>query len=209
MRLRVYVDGFNLYYRLLKNNTGAKWLDLLALSQKLFPNDTVEAVRYYTARIKPLDDVTAPQRQQVYLRALETLHPMVTVHYGYFQIEKKWRRLAYPTPDQGKSVMVQLPEEKGSDVNLASHLLSDAFTGLFEKAVVITNDADLAEPIRIVQHEIGLPVVVVHPTKYHAGVLRAVKPEELLRLSLSTVRQSQFSSVLADVNGTFTPPSNW
>ncbi|MEE8374738.1 MAG: NYN domain-containing protein, partial [Acidimicrobiia bacterium] len=171
MRLRIYVDGLNLYYRLLKKNKRAKWLDLLALSRRLFPDDDVVGVRYYTARIKPLDDVTAPQRQQVYLRALGSLNPMVTVHYGYFQIEEKWRRLANPVQGQNKSVVVQLPEEKGSDVNLASHLLSDAFTGRFEKAAVITNDADLAEPIRIVQHEIGLPVVVVHPTQYPAGVL--------------------------------------
>lgn len=41
-------------------------------------------------------------------------------------------------------------EEKGSDVNLASHLVRDTFRKQFEVAVLITNDSDLAEPVRIV-----------------------------------------------------------
>jgi uncharacterized LabA/DUF88 family protein len=57
-------------------------------------------------------------------------------------------------------VWVDKTEEKGSDVNLASHLLRDAYTKRFEVAVLITNDSDLAEPVRIVAQEIGLPVGV-------------------------------------------------
>ena len=41
-------------------------------------------------------------------------------------------------------------EEKGSDVNLGAHLLNDAWKGLFDAAVVISNDTDLVTPIRMV-----------------------------------------------------------
>ena len=41
-------------------------------------------------------------------------------------------------------------EEKGSDVNMAAHLLNDAWQDLFESAVVISNDTDLVVPIRMV-----------------------------------------------------------
>ena len=55
-----------------------------------------------------------------------------------------------------------VPEEKGSDVNLASHLLVDGFTGKYEVAVVVSNDADLLEPHpRLVRAVLGLPVGVV------------------------------------------------
>ena len=54
-------------------------------------------------------------------------------------------------------------EEKGSDVNLAAHLLNDAWKDLFEAAVVITNDTDLVLPIRIVTRELHRPVYVVCP----------------------------------------------
>jgi len=48
-------------------------------------------------------------------------------------------------------VWVDKTEEKGSDVNLATHLLHDGFRGMFEAAVLITNDSDLTEPVRVVR----------------------------------------------------------
>lgn len=208
MRLGIYVDGFNLYYRMLRKNANAKWLDLDALCAKLFPNDTVELIRYFTARIKPLDDPSAPQRQMIYLRALETL-PNLTIHYGYFQLETKPRRLANPAPGQNPTVRVVLPEEKGSDVNLATHLVADGFLGRYEAAAVISNDADLKEPIRLVQSELGLPITVVYPAKYPAGELRKANPAHLMKLSVSSVRKSQFASELTDSKGTFRKPNSW
>ena len=52
-------------------------------------------------------------------------------------------------------------EEKGSDVNLAGHLLNDAWQDLFEAALVISNDTDLVVPIRMVTEEWKRPVFVV------------------------------------------------
>src|SRR5215831_3668847 len=48
-------------------------------------------------------------------------------------------------------VKVEKAEEKGSDVNLATHLVRDAFLNEFDVAVVITNDTDLIEPIKVVR----------------------------------------------------------
>ena len=184
----LYVDGFNLYYRLLKSNAGTKWLDLEELGTRLFPSDQIVTVRYFTALIKPLDDPRAPARQQVYLRPLKTL-PNCMIHYGYFQLETKRRFLKNPIAGRPKTVEVVLPEEKGSDVNLAIELLVDAFNDRFDMAAIVTNDADLAEPIRVVEHDLGLPVTVIHPTRWPAGELTKVNPSNILRLSVSTVRQ--------------------
>ena len=54
-------------------------------------------------------------------------------------------------------------EEKGSDVNLAAHLLNDAWKNRFEAAVVISNDTDLVVPIRMITEERKRPVYVVCP----------------------------------------------
>jgi uncharacterized LabA/DUF88 family protein len=59
-------------------------------------------------------------------------------------------------------------EEKGSDVNLASYLLLDAFNREYDLAVVVSNDSDLAEPIRLVRSEFGLRVRIVNPRKFLA-----------------------------------------
>jgi len=49
-RVTVYIDGFNLYYALLKPNRAVRWLDLAALGSALRPADTV-TVRYFTAKV--------------------------------------------------------------------------------------------------------------------------------------------------------------
>ncbi|MCH8103425.1 MAG: NYN domain-containing protein, partial [Chloroflexi bacterium] len=60
-------------------------------------------------------------------------------------------------------------EEKGSDVNLAAHLLNDAWNGLFEVAAVISNDTDLVAPIRMVTMERKKVVHVVCPSRWQAA----------------------------------------
>jgi hypothetical protein len=84
------VDGFNLYYGALKN-TPYRWLDLVALSRQLLPPaDTVERVKYFTARVSGSADPDAPRRQHAYLSALSTL-ANVEVHYGSFLAKTVWR----------------------------------------------------------------------------------------------------------------------
>lgn len=183
MRARVYIDGFNLYYRALKG-TGHKWLDIVALSQAVMPAGMViEAVNYYAARVSGRVDPTAPARQHAYLRALSSL-PIVGITYGNFLVSKKWSGLVQP-PDfrpplnlpAGAHIdvaYVYKTEEKGSDVNLGVHLVRDAAKGLFDVAGVLTNDTDLCEPIRIVTAEFGLPVHLLTPSSKPATSLLKV-----------------------------------
>jgi hypothetical protein len=57
-------------------------------------------------------------------------------------------------------------EEKGSDVNLAAHLLNDAWKGAFDVAAVISNDTDLVTPIQMVSVERQKPVFVICPGRW-------------------------------------------
>jgi hypothetical protein len=203
-----YIDGFNLYYRLLRGHVPGKWLDLEALARTVFPADTIGAIKYFTARIKALDDPQAPQRQQVYLEALGTL-PRVEIHLGFFQINRRLRRLADPRPDGPTAVEVMLAEEKGSDVNLATHLVADAATRACERAVVVTNDADLAEPIRMATHIFGAYTVLLHPSDAPAKVLVNAGPSEVQRLWRSTVLKAQFPDVVGAGRRRITKPEDW
>ena len=73
MVTNLYIDGFNLYYRALKD-TPFRWLDLRKLAETIFPQDAIHRVCYFTARLDPRPGNPAqPQRQQAYLRALATL----------------------------------------------------------------------------------------------------------------------------------------
>ena len=55
MITNLYVDGFNLYYRAVRN-TPFKWLDLRKLAENLFPNDTIRKVCYFTALLDARPD---------------------------------------------------------------------------------------------------------------------------------------------------------
>ena len=60
-------------------------------------------------------------------------------------------------------------EEKGSDVNLAAHLLNDAWKDLYDVAVVISNDTDLTAPIRMVTQERHKQICLVCPARRPAS----------------------------------------
>ena len=234
MRTNVYIDGFNLYHglkELAANEPVAvswKWLDVRELSERIVPRDQVQSVRYFTARVSA--DGTDPGiqlRQQTYIRALETL-PGLTVHYGQFMVQKKRMPLVDPPgrvrrallrrlgmdlkvhPDGNTSVRVWRTEEKGSDVNLATYLLADAFRGDFDKAVVIANDTDLCEPVRMVVQDLGLPVVVVNPRGHRqpAAALKRVA-SETRRVRVAAIVAAQLPTSLTDVHGSITKPAGW
>jgi hypothetical protein len=207
MRVHVYVDGFNLYYRALKG-TRYKWLDPVALARRLLdPTDTVLMLRYFTARVKARGgDPGAPRRQQIYLSALATL-PETRCHFGRFLAKTKFRPLA---SNPSKFVEVLDTEEKGSDVNLAAHLINDAWRQRFDVALVMSQDTDLSEPIRMVSRDLALPVGVVW--------LDGGRPNGALLAAASFVRHiqkadlaaAQFPDPVAAIDGGRIPkPQGW
>ncbi len=203
----VYIDGFNFYYGAVKG-TKNKWLDLEALCRRLLPNDQIVKIRYFTARISARpDDPQQAVRQETYLRALETL-PLVEIHYGHYVTRPTRMPLAKPPATGPKTVEVLKTEEKGSDVNLATYLLLDAFRRRCDTAVVISNDSDLAEPVRIAQTEGGIKVGVVNPhqAKFRSRRLQGTFFKQLRHNVLS---QTQLPPVLHDAQGAIHRPPTW
>jgi uncharacterized LabA/DUF88 family protein len=161
-RTFVYVDGFNLYYRALKGSP-YKWLNLEAFAAGVLgPHYEILHINYYTARVSGRQNPDAPRRQHAYLRALGTL-PRVKVHFGQFLAKTKRRPLVNPPPSGPHIVEVHDMEEKGSDVNLAVHMVHDGWAGKYDAAAIVTNDTDLVEPMRIVKEELGCEVVLICP----------------------------------------------
>jgi hypothetical protein len=180
--------------------TPYKWLDLRALSHILLPGATLGMIRYFTG----------PVRQDAYLRALRTL-PEVIIHLGLFKSRPTRMPLAHPQPGGPATVEVIKTEEKGSDVNLATYLLLDAFRGDCDVSVVISNDSDLVEPIRVVRHDLAKPVGVInpHPAHKRSWELLAIGPTFYKQIRPAGVRRAQFAPVLNDSQGTIHRPSGW
>lgn len=165
MRTYVYVDGFNLYYGALKG-TPYKWLDLKALFANILqPQNDVLKIKYYTARVSARpDNPDAPTRQDHYLQALQAHIAEIEIIQGHF-IQKPVRMRLVKKIPQRLSMYVNIlkSEEKGSDVNLAVHLLNDAWNDCYDCAVVVSNDGDLAESMRLVRKERRKTVVLLIP----------------------------------------------
>lgn len=207
MRVNVYVDGFNLYYRELKGGP-YKWLDLGALSRLLLPAYTLNRIRYFTARVmaRP-DDPQQPARQEAYLRALRTL-PNLSIHLGQFYVKPKWMKLVNPPVGGPDMVQVHHSEEKGSDVNIATYLMLDSFRKDCDAIALISNDSDLTHTVEVVRKELGTPVILMHPTRTPAFELKKVanlcKP-----IRQGVLAASQFAMELPDAHGTVKKPPLW
>ncbi len=100
------------------------------------------------------------------------------------------------TPGVGsRFAQVLKMEEKGSDVNIATYMLVDAFRADCDQLVVVTNDSDLAEPIRIINKELKIPVGVFNPHTQDTAVRRARitgAPVQKARPSVALKRFAKF-----------------
>lgn len=172
----------------------------------------IVGIKYFAARVKPRPgNPEQAQRQQTYFRALATV-PNLTIHYGHFITRVATRRCVKDRGGKPTFADVWITEEKGSDVNLASHLLIDGFRVRYDLAVVISNDSDLKEPIEFVRHDLGVPVGVLNP---HRNRSYALSPKDLPRGSFykpirrAALRASQFPSQVPDARGIVHKPSGW
>jgi hypothetical protein len=177
--------------------------------QHLVKGADIQQIRYFTALVQARPgDPSQPERQQTYLRALQTI-PHLTVHYGRFLSSEVTMRLVSPLPDGTSYVTVSKTEEKGSDVNLASYLLVDGMRGEYEQAIIVSNDSDLLVPVRLVKQELGLRVGVLCPHLRPSQPL--VRQATFFRpIRQGVLRSSQFPPVLIDRNGKeIHKPSTW
>jgi len=201
----VYIDGFNLYYGSIKKSL-YKWLDLGKFCHALLPNDDVHSIKYFTAKVSGRPgNLDAPIHQALYLRALMTI-PDLEIIYGHFLTHSI--RMPITGSNPCKWVPVDKTEEKGSDVNLATYLLHDGFMGAYDTAVIVSNDSDLREPVRVVRKVLNLPVGIINPHPRHSKELQE-HATFVRRIREKHLASSQFPLALTDRDGSFVKPRDW
>jgi uncharacterized LabA/DUF88 family protein len=204
MRANVYVDGYNLYYGALKG-TPHRWLNIAAMCQLLLPGDQIHRIKYYTALADPRpSDPDIRLRQENYWRALRTI-PDLSIILGSFLTHEVTLPLVPPAKGFAR---VLRTEEKGSDVNLATHLLIDAFRNDYELAVIVSNDSDLLLPIRFVASEMAKPVGLLNPQK-HPSLALLPHVTFIKHIRSGVLSRSQFPPMMTDARGAFSKPASW
>lgn len=187
-----------------RSTPGWRWLDVRGLVTDLinthsrWTSPMIVNVTYCTARVSGASNPSGQRDQDVYLRALDQSGSVTQIAYGNYVARVATAPLAtagrngkpvisnphWPImvqdgaeqdlPDARFMASVARREEKGSDVNVAAHLLIDVLTGNVDAAVIVSNDSDLAYPVSFARGYV--PVGTVNPTRgYLAGKL-AGKP---------------------------------
>jgi len=209
--VNIYVDGFNLFYGCLKDSN-YKWLDIGAFCRKLVPSNPINRIRYFTSIISSRPDAPDGRaNQDAYLRALGTVSGL-SIHLGHFHYPRVRLPVTDPSACGGQKIVeVIKTQEKGSDVNLATFLLLDAFNRESDIAVVVSNDSDLAEPIRVLMQKLDVPVGLVnpHPAKYRSRDLLKLEPLFFKQVRSKALSDCQFPRVLYDADGEIRCPDDW
>lgn len=198
MRANAYIDGFNLYHGALKDRPGCKWLDLRAMCARLLPPEyALDRLHYFTTRVSHSDsDPGQPQRQDVYLRALRGAN--FPFHYVLGRFQTQSMRL--PKVGSDEQVQVRLTQEKGSDVNLAVRLVSDACDGCMDAALVVTDDFDQEGALRVVGEECGVTLIVASP-RCRPELARASKADFTKMIREPLLRDCQLPKMVLDDEG--------
>lgn len=206
-RTFVYIDGFNLYHGALRH-TNYKWLNVRTLVTSLIGNDkSIQAIKYFTAKVSPrANDPDQPFRQHMYFRVLSTIG--VQIIYGRYLSHVVKMYKAHQTPGQNPFVEVIKTEEKGTDVNIASHMLTDAADNLFDCAILVSGDSDLTTPVKLCIGKYGKNVGILNPQK---GKCRTLQQTATFykHIRESALAGNQFDPVLFDAQGSFHKPADW
>ena len=196
-------------------------------------NPMLDRVVYCTAFINGQINETARRKQGVYVRALRAHGSFDHLEKGKFVARTRSGFLA-KADSQGQPVVtrsgwpVQVSDrrgcpvrdaqfmvsylslqEKGSDVNVATHLLKDVLGKRADAAIVISNDADLRLPLQLARQ--AVPVGTVNPSnRATAGDLRGRRAEGAGSHWWRKLTSEDFLSCqMPEVVGDYRRPEGW
>ena len=188
IRTAIFIDGLNLDHGLLQG-TPYRWLDPKQLCRHILSADyEITAITYCTALVK---DPTAGDQQEIYLQALVKHIPELKILEGEFVPRPKTGILEGSQSSKPVTIIAQV--EKHTDVNLAVHLVNDANRDRFDCAVIISNDSDFAEALKVVKDECRKEVWLLSPVKKNTKPTRklAVHATRTKVIWPSTLKRSQ------------------
>ena len=199
-RVVVYIDGFNLYFGMMDAGFNhCKWLNVEKLVRSyLTANQELIEIKYFTSRIT--NNPQKQKRQTTYLEAIETTE--VKIIYGLYKAK------LIECENCGHNWNIS--NEKMTDVNIATHIIIDAFHDKYDTAILISGDSDLVPPIKAVHQNFPNKVVSVFfpPNRHNNTVAGAAKGSQIIgRKKLS---DSQFEENVKKRDGFILhKPTDW
>ena len=199
-RVITYIDGYNLYFGMLaeavKRGTRDEpspswyrymWLDIQGLAgDLLLPSQELAKVKYFTSPIST--GKGKQERQNAYLDALRT-QPLVEIIFGRFQPDRKeCDKCGHPAYH---------PQEKKTDVNIATNLICDALEDQYDTAVLVTGDSDLVPALEAVKRLTPQKrLVIAFPPNRYSDELAGVAGGKPIRIWEPLLRRNRLPALI-------------
>ena len=152
----VYVDGYNFYYGL-KEVKWKKyyWLDLVSFFESFMQNgQELVGVKYFSA---PTNNQEKRKRQSDFFSA-NKLNDRFELILGNYLNKNVYCRNCHTD--------FEVPEEKKTDVNIATQMIADCIYHDCDISIIVSGDSDLTPPIHFIkQHNPDHKVFVYFPPR--------------------------------------------
>jgi uncharacterized LabA/DUF88 family protein len=176
MKTTLYIDGYNIYYGLVRN-TPYKWLDIVKLFTNIAKENTpsleIVDIKFFTSPVKikfASHGEQSQKSQNDYHNALEKTYPTLSIINGYFDITEGWFPKHQLPVDRNDKVKTWKLEEKQTDVNIALNIYRDVNKSGIEQIVLVSNDSDLSPALQAVKEDFpNIKIGAIMPIRRRDG----------------------------------------
>jgi uncharacterized LabA/DUF88 family protein len=133
-RVMIFIDGSNLYHSL-KNHFGRTDLDIGKFCRKLLGRRQLIRIYYYNAKVGRKEEPEIYKLQQAFFASINAI-PYTELRLGRL-VYTNWPNVP--------------PYEKGTDVQLATDMITHSFKGNYDVAILVAGDNDYAGAVQAVK----------------------------------------------------------
>ena len=133
-RVMIFIDGSNLYHSL-KNHFGRTDLEIGKFCQKMLAKRRLTRIYYYNAKVGIKEEPERYRHQQAFFASVGAI-PYTELRLGRL-VYNNW-----PTTP---------PYEKGTDVQLATDMITHSFKNNYDVAILVAGDNDYVSAIQAVK----------------------------------------------------------
>jgi len=134
-RVMVFIDGSNLYHSL-KNHFNRTDLDIGRFCHKLINRRQLIRIYYYNARVGQKQEPELYKQQQAFFASIDAI-PYTELRLGRLVYTNSWPNVP--------------PYEKGTDVQLATDMITHSYKGNYDVGVLVAGDNDFAGAVQAVK----------------------------------------------------------
>ena len=134
-RVMIFVDGSNLYHSL-KNHFKRMDLDLGRFCRKILQKRQLVRIYYYNAKVGQKQEPELYKQQQAFFAGVNAI-PYTELRLGRLVYTNQWPNVP--------------PYEKGTDVQLATDMITHSYKSNYDVANLVAGDNDFAGALQAVK----------------------------------------------------------